>query len=77
MAVLAAYTAGLLTLTRNYVIPTYIVIGLVGVYLEMVRTYPVKLPLRLNLSLVGKAFAASAMYLLMMQLFVKAFVRWN
>lgn len=77
LAMLAAYTAGLLTLTRNYVIPTYIMIGLVGVYLEMVRTYPVKLPLRLSMGLLGKAFAVSAVYLLVMQVFVKAFVRWN
>ena len=77
LAALAAYTVGMLSLTRNYVIPTYAVLGLAAGYLSLVRTLPQQPGICWNKNLVGKSFAACCAFLLVMQLFVQASVRWK
>lgn len=77
LAALACYTVGMLSLTRNYVIPTYTLLGLATVYLGLVRTYPRKPPLVCGLSLLGRSFALCLAYLLAMQVFVRVFVSWG
>jgi hypothetical protein len=38
MAIVAGYAVCLLTLTRNYVVPTYMIIGLAGAYFAIIRS---------------------------------------
>ena len=76
-AALMAYCVGMLSLTRNYVIPTYLMLGLASSYLALVRTNPQKAQIRFGMSLLGRTFAWSMMFLLAMQLFVKVAVRWG
>ncbi len=76
-AVLVAYCVGMLSLTRNYVIPTYLMLGLASSYLALVRTNPQKPQIRFGMSLLGRTFAWSMVFLLTMQLFVKVAVRWG
>jgi hypothetical protein len=40
MAAVGVYAAGMMSLSRNYVVPTYLVLGLGAVYLQMVATNP-------------------------------------
>ena len=77
VAAIVAYAVGMLSLTRNYVIPTYLMLGLATVYLRIVRTEPRETPIVCGMGLLGKTFALAVCYLLAMQLFVKMFVRWN
>ena len=77
VAAIVAYAVGMLSLTRNYVIPTYLMLGLATVYLRIVRTEPREEPIVCGMGLLGKTFALAVCYLLAMQLFVKMFVRWN
>ncbi len=76
-AALVCYFVGMLALTRNYVIPTYLILGISTAYLLQVRTKPHVEPIRFSLGLVGRMFAVSVFYLLAMQVFVKTFVRWS
>jgi hypothetical protein len=76
-AALVCYSVGMLCLTRNYVIPTYSLLGLAAVYLWLVRTEPAKQAPRWGMRLLGRCFALSVLYLLAMQVFVKLCVRWN
>lgn len=76
-AVLVAYCTGMLSLTRNYVSPTYLMLGLASAYLSLVLTDPPKPQIRFGLSLLGRTFAWSMLFLLALQLFVKASVRWG
>lgn len=76
-AAIICYGVGMLSLTRNYVIPTYLMLGLATAYMSIVRTAPEKEPICWSMRLVGRSFAASLLYLLAMQVFIKAFVRWN
>jgi putative inorganic carbon (hco3(-)) transporter len=75
-AALVCYSVGMLSLTRNYVIPTYTMLGLSAVYISIAQTKPQKAPLVWGMSLLGRSFAWSVGYLLAMQVFVKLFVRW-
>lgn len=76
-AALVCYCVGMLSLTRNYVIPTYSLLGLAAVYLWLVRTEPARQAPRWDLRLLGRCFALSVLYLLAMQVFVKLSVRWG
>ncbi len=77
LSAIVCYFVGMLSLTRNYVIPTYTMLGLASAYLAIVRTDPPKPPLRWGMGLLGKGFAVSVGYLLLMQVFVQLFVRWG
>lgn len=77
VAAVVAYAVGMLSLSRNFVIPTYLMLGLSTVYLRIVRTEPDKPPIVCGVALLGKALALSVCYLVAMQIFVKAFVRWG
>lgn len=76
-AALVCYLVGMLSLTRSYVIPTYLMLGISTVFLLQVRTQPATEPIRLSLGLLGKMFAVTAGYLVAMHLFVRMFVRWS
>jgi O-antigen ligase len=76
-AALVCYTVGMLSLTRNYVIPTYTMLGLCAIYLHLVRTRPAVKQETWGMSLLGRSFACSVVYLLCTQVFVRLAVQWE
>jgi O-Antigen ligase len=76
MATLVAYTIGICFLSRNYIVPTYMVLGLAVVYLRLHSTQvTVALPTWNRLvwpRLVGISFS----FLIASHLFVRMFVKW-
>jgi hypothetical protein len=77
MAVLAAYAVCLMTLSRNYVVTTYTVIGVVAAYIHVVQAVPTAvLPLpQLDGRLVPRLAGASIAFLACMWVFVRLFIR--
>ena len=77
VAATVCYCVGMMSLTRNYVIPTYLILGIATVYLRMVRTEPEMPPVAVSMGLLGKTFALAVSFLVVMHVFVMAFVRWG
>jgi O-antigen ligase len=77
-AVLAAHAACLMTISRNYIVPTYTVIGLVAAYINVAQAVPAAvLPLpRLDGRLVPRLAGASLAFLVCLWVFVRLFVHW-
>lgn len=74
LALLAAYTGGLMTLSRAYVPPTYMILGLACVYSHFQRgrwEFPV---LRVDWPFLRRLSGASVVFLIGMHLFVRVFV---
>jgi O-antigen ligase len=80
-AILAAYAVGLLSVSRNYVVPTYMVLGLSAAYLRIVaagspRLVPDPIPW-LDARLSIRLILLSLVFIGLANLFVKAFVRYG
>jgi putative inorganic carbon (hco3(-)) transporter len=77
MAIVAGYAVCLLTLSRNYVVPTYMIIGLAGAYLSLIGKTPgIKLP-AFNGRLAWRIYAIGLVFLVIANLFTRTFVRYN
>ena len=63
----------LLSLSRSYIPPTFLVLGLVAVYLRLVKADPPLPPWRFNGLFVGRMLAASCVLLLGTYVFVRLF----
>ncbi|OAI48123.1 hypothetical protein AYO44_07995 [Planctomycetaceae bacterium SCGC AG-212-F19] len=71
LAILAAYAMGMMTLSRAYIAPTYLVLGLATAYLSMAtRAAPLVLP-RFDFALVRRLALASVAFILIIHVFVK------
>jgi O-antigen ligase len=77
LGVMGAYAAGLLTLSRAYVVPTYLFLGLVTVFIPLAQSDPPVPPLRAGFKTLFWIVIASAAYLLLTFVFVSVFVRWG
>jgi O-antigen ligase len=79
LGIAAGYATGMLTLTRLYINPTYIVPGLVAVYLRLVAAdVPSPLPVpRFDSRLVGRLIATSALVLGFFYVCVRVFARFG
>jgi O-antigen ligase len=77
MAVVAAYTCGLMTLSRAYVAPTYMVLGLACVYSHFQRGRLAIPVLRFDWPFFRRLSGVSIVFLIGMYLFVRTFVRWS
>lgn len=77
LAMLAAYAASMITLTRCYVVPTYLVLGLAASYLEIAHTERPLPPLRFNGPLARRLAMGSAVFLVFAYAFVRTFVNWH
>jgi O-antigen ligase len=69
LAALTAYTVGLLTLSRPYITPTYLILGLVTAYVGMAGP-PLLLP-RFDLRHLGRLTVVGLAFLFAMHLFVR------
>ena len=75
-AMAVAYCGGMLSLSRCYIVPTYLLLGLVTVYLRLAGRYaPLSVP-RLDGRLLGRMAAVSVLCLLVIFTFVRLAVRW-
>jgi putative inorganic carbon (hco3(-)) transporter len=75
----AGYAAGMFTLSRVYINPTYLIPGLAAVYLRLVAadaSFPAPLP-RFDARLVRNLVATSALVALLLQVFARIFVRFG
>jgi O-antigen ligase len=77
LAIVAAYGAGMLTISRNYIVPTYMVIGLVTIYLRLVAAnVPEAIP-QFDVRLVQRFAVIGAAFLFAAEAFVRVFLRWD
>ena len=77
MAMLAAYMVGMFGLSRCYVIPTYLVPGLVTAYLQVTSGSPGVVPLRVDGRLLSRLGLASAICLAFHYCFVRTFAQFG
>ena len=77
LAMVAAYAVSMITLTRCYVVPTYLVLGLAAAYLELARTERPLPALRFNGLLARRLALGSAVFLVFAYVFVRTFVNWG
>lgn len=70
---LAAYATGMMSLTVLYLMPPYAILGLGTAFLAVAATRPPAPPEKIDLRLIVKLLAASAVFLLSIQLFVRLF----
>ena len=76
LAITAAYAGGMLFLTLCYIMPTYTVLGLGTVYLRAAATEPPMPRLRFDGRLLKRMLTASAVFLVILYIFVRVFIHW-
>jgi O-antigen ligase len=70
------YAAGLLSLSRSYVVPTYLMLALAAVYLRMAPADALS-DMRTTPRLIGRLIVASAGAVVVIYLFVRITARWS
>jgi len=73
LAMIAAWVAGMLTLSRPYVVPTYVILGLATAYLNLAARDPGRPRLRLTVPLALGMAGMSVVYLCGIYVFVHRF----
>jgi O-antigen ligase len=76
-AILAGYAAGMLSSSRCYMIPTYLLLGLAVVYLRLAKGDVLLPSFRVNVRTAARLAGLSALFLLAIQVYVKASVRFG
>lgn len=71
-----AYIVGMLSLSRQYEVPTYMVLGMVTAYRAMVPTQQWTEPPRMSRRLVWLLIGVSLAFLLSVHVFTRLFVNW-
>lgn len=77
MAIVAAYATCLLTISRNYILPTYMLLGLVSVYLSLVTQGTPLRPMRVGAALAWRFMAISAAFVIVAYTFIRTFARFG
>jgi O-antigen ligase len=75
VALLAAYSVSMLSLSRNYVQPTYLVAGAAACFIALPRSGVIVEPMSLNARFAKRVIAASLLYLASTYLYIKVFFR--
>jgi hypothetical protein len=79
LGIVAGYTVGIITLSRAYINPTYLIPGLVAVYLRLVSAdspWPLPLP-RFDAQFVRRLLAFSVVLLAVAYIYVRLFARFG
>jgi O-antigen ligase len=77
LAIMAGYVVGMMSLSRAYVVPTYVILGLAAAYVEIGRASSgVPLP-RVGFGLAARVGALSVAFLACTYVFVRLFVQWG
>jgi hypothetical protein len=77
MAAVGAYALGMLSLSRNYVVPTYLVVGLAAAFLHMVVTNPPAADVKLTRAFFGRLAAVGMVTLFCIYLAVRLLTRYG
>jgi O-antigen ligase len=77
LAMITSYAVGLATLSRNYVVPTYLVPGLATAYCELCRPYVPRSALRFGLTQFQKLVILGVVFLFVMYVFARVLVVWS
>jgi O-antigen ligase len=77
IALLVGYAAGMLTLSRNYIAVTYLVLGLASVYLSLTRPRSDLLGTRLEWRLVRHMVTLNVVFIGAFYLLARLLVRWS
>jgi hypothetical protein len=77
LAIIAGYFAIMMSLSRSYLVPTYMALGLVTVQLQIAVTQPALFPFRLEGKVVQRLCMASAAFLVAMYLAMRILVRYS
>ena len=77
IAIVAGYAGGMLSLSRNYIVPTYLILGLAAVYLHLIQKDNPLPQLRFSPRLVRRLAFASVAFLACTYMFVRVFARWG
>ncbi len=77
MALIAGYAAGALSLSRCYVVPTYLTVGLATAFLNVTPVYPPLPPMRMDSRLLVRLCGISFAVLLAIYVFVWTFARYG
>jgi O-antigen ligase len=76
-ALVFAYAIGMLSLSRSYVVPTYMVLGLAAVYVRAASVGAPAPALRLNARVSAILVAAGAVFIVTTYVFVRLLVHWG
>jgi O-antigen ligase len=76
LAGLAGFSASMISISRNYVVPSYLMLGTATVYLQMARTAPPLADLGLSGKLVKQVVFVSIGFVVATYVFVRVFARW-
>ena len=83
LAMVVGYASGMLTVSRNYVVPTFMILGIVTAYLRLVSAGAPRLAMpggpvaAITTRLIGRLAVLSVAFLVVTNLFIKLFVRWG
>jgi hypothetical protein len=77
LTLVVGYAAGLLSLSRAIVVPTYIPLALAAAYLRLTSTYPPLPPMPFDRRVVKRMVLVSIIFLLALYVFVRTNVRWG
>jgi hypothetical protein len=75
--IVAAYAAGMVSLSRAYVVPTYMVLGLATAYVRLASEHLPAPVLRFDAPLVRRLILASVASLVGIYVFIRIFVRYG
>jgi O-antigen ligase len=75
MAMVAAYVVSMLSLSRCYVVPTYMVAGLAAAYERLARPGTSLAPIEFDTKLIGYMLAGSVVFIIGTYLYIKVFFR--
>jgi O-antigen ligase len=76
MAALAAYATGMLSLSVPYIVLTFTILGLATVYLQMASAYTPAATAPFDPRLVGRMAGIGVVFLMVIYVFVRIFIRW-
>jgi putative inorganic carbon (hco3(-)) transporter len=77
LGMISAYWVGLLSLSRSYTVPTYMVFGIVTVYLQNAGARTSEGASRFDATFVMRLLKFSVVWLLILIVFTKLMVRWS
>ena len=69
------YAVGMFSLTLNYIVPTYMILGLAAAWNRVATTRPPTPPAPFDLRLVRRFLALSLFFLVVLTLFVRVFFK--
>jgi putative inorganic carbon (hco3(-)) transporter len=75
LGAVAAYAAGMLSLTRVYIMPTYLFVGLATSYIRVAKPCPPAAPL--DGRLIRRSLYISIAFLILITIYIRIFARWG